>query len=249
MFGGLDGIVTCFAIVATAYGAGLSPHAVFMLGISNLVADGFSMGLGDYFSAKSELEYSVAERRREMWEFENYPEGEQLEMVELYRKKGFSHGDASVIIKTMSKYPDFFVDHMMVEELGINPPDFSSSPAKSGVVMFLAFCFFGLIPIMSFAASLAFLPLSHQGCFIVSTIMTLVTLFVLGAAKGAFIRQSKIWAGLTMVLNGAIAVGLGFGCSLLLSSWLEDPESASANLASGDATKLLEGALNSFMRR
>lgn len=55
-YGGIDGIITTFAIVAGSAGAGLSPITVFILGLANVIADGFSMGAGRYISAKAELE-------------------------------------------------------------------------------------------------------------------------------------------------------------------------------------------------
>ncbi len=54
VYGANDGIVTTFAVVAGVAGAKLSAVVVIVLGVANLVADGLSMGLGDYLGAKSE---------------------------------------------------------------------------------------------------------------------------------------------------------------------------------------------------
>ncbi len=56
VYGGIDGAITTFAVVAGATGARLSTAVVIILGFANLVADGFSMGVGSYLSSKSELE-------------------------------------------------------------------------------------------------------------------------------------------------------------------------------------------------
>lgn len=56
VFGANDGIVTTFAVVAGVAGAGLDARIVLILGIANLVADGFSMGVGDYLGEKAETE-------------------------------------------------------------------------------------------------------------------------------------------------------------------------------------------------
>jgi vacuolar iron transporter family protein len=56
VYGGIDGAITTFAVVAGATGAGFSAAVVIVLGIANLVADGLSMGVGSYLSSKSELE-------------------------------------------------------------------------------------------------------------------------------------------------------------------------------------------------
>ena len=37
------------------------------------------------------------------------------EMVELYKKKGFSEADATEILNIMINHKDFFIDHMMVQ--------------------------------------------------------------------------------------------------------------------------------------
>ncbi len=56
VYGGIDGAITTFAVVAGATGADFSTSVVIVLGFANLVADGFSMGVGSYLSSKSALE-------------------------------------------------------------------------------------------------------------------------------------------------------------------------------------------------
>ena len=46
VLGGLDGIITTFAIVAAVAGGNLERNVVLLLGFANLIADGISMGLG-----------------------------------------------------------------------------------------------------------------------------------------------------------------------------------------------------------
>lgn len=54
VYGANDGIVTTFAVVAASAGAGMSSTVIIILGIANLIADGFSMGASKYLSLKSE---------------------------------------------------------------------------------------------------------------------------------------------------------------------------------------------------
>lgn len=75
------------------------------------------MGVGEFLSSKATNEWILSERRREEWEMENYPDGEIQEMIDIYKQKGMSHDDAKLVIETMAKYKDFFVDVMMAEEL------------------------------------------------------------------------------------------------------------------------------------
>ncbi len=54
VYGAVDGTVTTFAIVAASVGAGLSSGIILVLGIANLLADGFSMGASSYLSAQAD---------------------------------------------------------------------------------------------------------------------------------------------------------------------------------------------------
>lgn len=67
VFGANDGIITTFAVVAGSAGASLSSNIVIILGFANLLADGFSMGLGNYLGVKSQIEFQdkVGDNRRD----------------------------------------------------------------------------------------------------------------------------------------------------------------------------------------
>ena len=54
VYGGMDGIITTFAVVAGSVGGNLGLAAIIVLGFSNLFADGFSMAVGDYLSSTTE---------------------------------------------------------------------------------------------------------------------------------------------------------------------------------------------------
>lgn len=57
VYGGIDGVVTTFAVVAGVKGASLSVSIVLILGFANLFGDGFSMAVGKYSSDKAELQH------------------------------------------------------------------------------------------------------------------------------------------------------------------------------------------------
>ena len=46
VLGGLDGIITTFAVVSGATGGGLGTDVILVLGFSNILADAMSMGVG-----------------------------------------------------------------------------------------------------------------------------------------------------------------------------------------------------------
>lgn len=60
VLGGIDGIITTFAIVAGVEGAGLPAGIVVVLGPANILADGFSMGVSTYLAEKADLEIAAS---------------------------------------------------------------------------------------------------------------------------------------------------------------------------------------------
>lgn len=63
IYGANDGIVTTFAVVAGVAGAALDPRIVLILGVANLLADGFSMGMSNYLSQRSAIDYEATQGR------------------------------------------------------------------------------------------------------------------------------------------------------------------------------------------
>jgi len=186
VFGGLDGIITTFAVVAGAAGGGFGPDVVIVMGISSLLADALSMGVGDALSSKAEAEVAKRERDREKWELENFKEGEISEMVEIYKGKGMAEEDAELVMRVCAKYEDLFVDMMLVDELGINPPDDDDSWTpfvKEGIVTFSSFCVFGFFPLAAYCiVGTASEDVDSRALFIISCVITCVMLFALGGA-------------------------------------------------------------------
>lgn len=209
IFGGLDGILTAFAIVAGAAGGALEPTVVLILGFSNIFADALSMGVGEFLSSKAENEWILSEREREMWEMENYPEGEVQEMIDIYVEKGMGREDAEMVVKTMSKYKEFFVDVMMAEELELAVPEENhvQESVKEGIIMFCSFAAFGAFPLLGYVIIPASFPdLGKETLFATACIVTGIVLFIMGCVKSIFSAARWYWCGLeTLLLGGACA--------------------------------------------
>jgi VIT1/CCC1 family predicted Fe2+/Mn2+ transporter len=220
IYGGLDGTLTIFAVVAGIVGARLDTILVLIIGVANLFADGLSMGIGDYLSTKAEIEYQKNERRRESWEVEHYPEGEKAEMVEIYVNRGIPRDDAEQVVSILSQNFESWIDVMMMEELGIIESD--ENPKKNALVTFVSFAAFGSIPMIAyiFMAIIPGASTSPAITFLAAIIMTGITLFILGAIKTKFTRGKLIRSGLgTLLIGGAtalLAYFVGFGLDLLL---------------------------------
>jgi vacuolar iron transporter family protein len=209
IFGGLDGILTSFAIVAGAAGGNLSPQVVLILGFSNILADALSMGVGEFLSSKATNEWILSERCREEWELENYPEGEIKEMVDIYVAKGMTQSDAEQCIAIMAKYKDFFVDLMMQQELELQVPedDHVQESVKEGCIMFASFATFGALPLLGYVIIPTFFPhLDQSALFASACFVTGIVLFFMGSIKSWFSAQNWFRSGMeTLMLGGACA--------------------------------------------
>ncbi len=64
VYGANDGIITTFAVIAGASGAVLGSGTIIILGIANLVADGFSMGASSFLAIRTEADVARAHHRR-----------------------------------------------------------------------------------------------------------------------------------------------------------------------------------------
>jgi vacuolar iron transporter family protein len=84
IYGGIDGTVTTFANVAGGAGADPTGTVVLVLGVANLVADGFAMGEGNYSGTKAELERK---------HIALVPSGEREEIRQTFVPKGFPGGE------------------------------------------------------------------------------------------------------------------------------------------------------------
>lgn len=87
VLGALDGCVTTFAVVAGATGGQLSGNVVIILGLANLLADGFSMAASNYSSVRT-LEQTLRRARREEEEhIAHVPSGEREEVRQISLRK------------------------------------------------------------------------------------------------------------------------------------------------------------------
>lgn len=55
IYGGIDGIITIFNVIAGINGANLNIKYIFIIGIALLFSDGLSMAVGDYLSIKAHI--------------------------------------------------------------------------------------------------------------------------------------------------------------------------------------------------
>ena len=213
VYGGLDGIVTTFAIVSGVSGAQLGTSVILILGLANLFADGFSMATGAYLSTKSEQEYYRKEWEREAWEVEHFPDGERMELIDVYRGRGYSEEDARQMVEIQSKEPNRWVNTMMLDVLGMMKDE--SKPQLNALVTFAAFVVAGSVPLLVYLAGLL-IEIPRSSTFPASLIMSGLALFGLGAAKVLVTKLNPLRSGLEMLVVGGLAAGVAYAVGVLL---------------------------------
>ncbi|MBZ0129940.1 MAG: VIT1/CCC1 transporter family protein [Rhodobacteraceae bacterium] len=152
VYGGNDGIITTFAVVAGFAGFGVDGAAqvggvaVLLFGIANILADGTSMGLGEFLSSRSERDLYIAHRSQELIEMAERPEVERAEVITILKSHGVAPDDAAAMTTILERNPHLMADFMMVYELGMADTT-GESPALKGLFMFMAFVLFGAVPL------------------------------------------------------------------------------------------------------
>jgi len=213
VFGGLDGVGTSFALLAGSVGTDLNFIHMIAICSATIFASALSMGFGEYISSKAEREIALRELARERWEVEVYPEGEVAEMVDIYRKKGVSEEDAMTVANVLSKYKEFWVEHMLLHELNILPPceDSFAESLKQALVMFISFAIFGMIPIIVYGCLISIFGLAVYTCFMISVGIAIGSLFFLGALKSYMSESNCFLGGLVMAIQGSVSGGTAYG--------------------------------------
>ena len=120
VYGANDGIITTFAIVSAAIGAGFSSAVIIVLGVANLLADGFSMAASNFLGTRSENDLFKKEKQRELDEVENVPEKEKQEIREVFEHHNFNKEDSGKLVELVSNNKEFWIDFMMRYELGMH---------------------------------------------------------------------------------------------------------------------------------
>ncbi|MGJ8655688.1 MAG: VIT1/CCC1 transporter family protein [Akkermansiaceae bacterium] len=213
ILGAIDGAVTTFAVVSSVAGAGLSSSLVIVLGIANMLADGFSMAAGNFSGTRAENQSARKFRREEEEEIENHPEGEREEIRQIFKSKGFKGDTLEQVVDTITSDKKRWVDTMIQEEHGLplHPP----SAIKSGLTTLIAFLTIGTIPLLAYFLDAAF-GIFSGSAFPAACVLTGISFFAIGAFKSKYTDQHWLSGGLETLLIGTIAAAMAYLIGFLL---------------------------------
>ncbi len=203
VYGGIDGCVTTFAVVAGSVGAGLDSAIIIILGFANLLADGFAMSVGAYLSTKSERDNYKKHKQEEYWEVEHLPEMEREEIREIYAAKGFEGDLLEKVVEVITADKERWVNTMMKEELEMIEEN--RSPFWIGATTYISFITIGLIPLITYV--LDYISPIGKNLFLITSVLTAFGFVIIGWLK-TYVNQTSVLKGIaeTLVLGGIAAL-------------------------------------------
>src|SRR3954462_6851477 len=204
VYGFNDGLTANFGLVAGVIGAGVvnQHQAVVVAGIAGLIADALSMGSSGYLASKSEREVYDYEISMEKTEVELMPEVERDELAVIYEAKGMDRESAHSLATQIMADPALMLKEQVQEELKIG--DLGMSPLKEGWLPGFATAFGAVIPVFPF------LIWHGSTAIIIAFTVSMLSHFLVGAARSVFTGRGVFRSGLDMFVVGVGVAAVGY---------------------------------------
>ena len=195
VYGGMDGCVTTFAVVAGSVGANLDSAIIIILGFANLFADGFAMSIGAYLSSKSESDNLIKLKQIALQKINHFPNEERKTIEQIYKVKGFEGDMLQEVVNTITSDKNRWLDVLEKEKMGMSRS--SKTPFLVGLVTFISFVFIGLIPLSIYVWDYLWYPLNDL--FFWSCFLTSIGFVLIGFLK-TYVTETNIWKGVSETL-------------------------------------------------
>jgi VIT1/CCC1 family predicted Fe2+/Mn2+ transporter len=220
IYGGMDGGVTTFAVVAGATGAHFDSVVIIILGLANLVADGFSMSIGSYLSVKAQFEKYRKFQQYERWGVENIPESETDEIRSIYYDKGLRGKLLEKVVSVITSDKDVWVEEMMQGEFKMTPE--KNSPLNASIITFISFLLIGSIPLIPFILP-GFIVPTGMDPFVLTCTLTAIAFIAIGLTKSYINQTAAILAVSETLILGAAAALIAYFAGSFLESIIVNP--------------------------
>ncbi len=201
VYGGIDGCVTTFAVVAGAVGAGLDSAIIIVLGFANLFADGFAMSVGAYLSTKSTNDSFYKFKNQEFLKIKQNPDFEKKRLKNLFLKKGYSEKLTNDLVHETVDNKELWVNTIMAEDLDLIAEQ--KSPFIIGSITYASFILIGIIPLSVYVWD--YFSDQSINLFLWSSILTAFGFILIGILKSHVTQTNIIKSILETLILGAIA--------------------------------------------
>lgn len=207
VYGGIDGAVTTFAVVAGVAGASLSAKIIVILGLANLFADGLSMAASNYSGTKTEVDdidrLTEVERRHIRLE----EEGEREEIRQILALKGLQGEVLEGAVAAITAREETWIRMMLTEEYGVSTTQ--RVPIVSAAATFAAFLIAGAVPLVPYI-------LGIENALAWALGMVMLVFFVIGSLKSLWSLARWWWSGLETLAIGLAAAGVAYAVGYAL---------------------------------
>ncbi len=209
IYGGIDGAVTTFAVVAGVVGAELSTSVILILGTANLIADGFAMAAGNYSATRAESDEKEHLRAVEMRHIATEPEGEREEVRQIFALQGLEGEALESVVGAVTADRERWVATMLREEYGL--PAEVRSPLLGAASTFSAFLLCGAVPLIPYVVG-------FPNAFVAACVMTGLVFFAIGCVRSRWSLFPWWRAGLGTLALGSAAATLAYVIGDLLQN-------------------------------
>jgi VIT1/CCC1 family predicted Fe2+/Mn2+ transporter len=214
VLGANDGLVSNASLVMGVAGAELAGQSILITGMAGLLAGSLSMALGEWLSVQSARELFEHQIGIEREELLAAPEEEAEELALIYQAKGLPADQARELGRRLVQDPQAALDTLAREELGVDPAELGGSAWEAAITSFLLFSAGAIIPVVPYFFT------EGTTAVILSVTLSVIGLFIIGAAITIITGRSALLSGLRQVLFGVVAAAITFGVGRLFGASL-----------------------------
>lgn len=202
VLGANDGLVSTASLMIGIAAARVSNSFLITAGIAGITAGAMSMAVGEYVSVRTQHDVEESDRLIEIEHLKTDPEGEFLELVEIYVKRGLSPELAREVAGQLHE-KDALEAHLR-DELG-QFEHLKARPVQAAIASALSFTLGGVVPFIG-----AFTPGSVGVNIVGFTFLGLIGTGVLSArTSGASLLRPTVRVLIGGTLGMAITAGIG----------------------------------------
>ncbi|TAH51265.1 MAG: hypothetical protein EYC68_11180 [Chloroflexota bacterium] len=208
ILGGQDGLVNVLGVILGVAAATADVRIVLAAGFAAMFAESVSMAAVAYTSTQADRALYQSEKAREYRHIQRVPALEREEIRQIYYDKGFRGELLEQIVKTITRDSHVWVDVMMAEELKLAPIK-KYGAVRAALIVGVAALVGSFIPLVPFLL----LPVSSA--IWVSLIVSVLTLFAVGAYKARVTIGRPFRSGLEIAVIGIASALVGYAVGLL----------------------------------
>jgi len=168
------------------------------------------MALGEWLSVQSARELYSHQIAIERDELEAAPEEEAEELALIYQSKGLAADRAKELADSIIRDQSAALDTLAREELGVDPSELGGSAWVAAVTSFVLFSVGAIVPVFPYFFG------GGSSAVVVSVILSVIALFLIGAAITVITGRSVLVSGGRQVVFGLAAAAITFGVGRLI---------------------------------